>query len=357
MKYILCQPAIQRFEWELEVCLTRLKKLGIQDITLLFAQGDPAIPSRLKDKYQVEVHVYKDGRADKHYIPSIKPYLWMRYLEENRIREKETYFYLDCDVLLRAIPEVTPTKNTWYASDCTSYIGIDYIDSKGPDLLKEMCEVVGIDESLIRAYKPIGGAQWVIKNPSYNYWAKVYVDSINLYNFLSKVESYYVKKNGPGYNPIQKWTAEMWAQLWNVYHFGIDVKTDKELDFCWPTDDLKKYQEVKIFHNAGVMNDNQGMFFKGKYVDRLPFTDDFSGIDKNRASIEYIRAIQEVKEEKSMKYEALHYFTDLQDKNKEYNEGDIFPRPANKKVSEERIEELLSDKNKQGRPVIKIIEE
>ncbi|BDP52986.1 hypothetical protein EfmJHP35_09100 [Enterococcus faecium] len=32
MKYILCQPAINRFKWELEVCLTNLKKLGIKDI-------------------------------------------------------------------------------------------------------------------------------------------------------------------------------------------------------------------------------------------------------------------------------------------------------------------------------------
>ncbi|KAF3376795.1 hypothetical protein BXA50_13810 [Enterococcus faecium] len=36
MKYILCQPAINRFKWELEVCLTNLKKLGIKDIVLLF---------------------------------------------------------------------------------------------------------------------------------------------------------------------------------------------------------------------------------------------------------------------------------------------------------------------------------
>jgi hypothetical protein len=357
MKYILCQPAIQRFEWELEVCLTRLKKLGIQDITLLFAQGDPAIPNKLKDKYQVEVHVYKDERADKHYIPSIKPYLWMRYLEENPTREKETYFYLDCDVLLRAIPEVIPTENTWYASDCTGYIGIDYIDSKGSDLLNRMCEVVGIDESLIRTQKPSGGAQWVIKNPSYDYWAKVYVDSINLYNFLSKVESYYVKNNGPSYIPIQKWTAEMWAQLWNVYHFGLDVKTDKELDFCWPTNSLEDYNKVKIYHNAGVLNENQGMFFKGKYVNRSPFKDNFSGIDRNRASIEYVRAIQDVKEGNLMKYRVLHYFTDLQDKDKEYHEGDTFPRPANKKVANERVKELLSNKNNQGRPVIEIIEE
>jgi hypothetical protein len=357
MKYLLCQPAIQRFEWELEVCINRLKKLGIQDITLLFTQGDPAIPKRLKEQYQVEVHVYKDDRADKHYIPSVKPYLWMRYLEEDLNRENETYFYLDSDVLLRGIPDVIPTENTWYASDCTSYIGIDYIDSKGADLLDRMCGEIGVDSSLIRENNPVGGAQWVIKHPTYDYWKKVYEDSIKLYKFLLSIESEYIRKNGPGYTPVQKWTAEMWAQLWNVYHFGKDVKTDGELDFCWPTDDVKRYYETKLYHNAGVLDDNQKLFFKGKYISHSPFNDDLSGVDSSKASIEYVHAIQEVKEVNSMKYQVLHYFTDLQDKNKEYNEGEIFPRPANKKVSNERIEELSSDKNKQGRPVIKIIEE
>ena len=50
MKYILCQPAINRFKWELEVCLTNLKSFGINDIVLLFSEHDATIPAYLADK-------------------------------------------------------------------------------------------------------------------------------------------------------------------------------------------------------------------------------------------------------------------------------------------------------------------
>jgi hypothetical protein len=353
LKYILCQPAIKRFEWELEVCITRLKKLGIKDIVLLFAQWDDSIPKYLQEKYDVEVHVYDDTHRNKSYIPSVKPYLWMQYLAEDPTRENDTYFYLDSDVLLREIPNVTPTKDIWYASDCKSYMGIDYIDSKGSDLFERMCNVIGVDASVIRKNNPVGGAQWLIKNPTFEYWEKVYEDSVSLYKFLSTVESEYIRNNGSDYTPIQKWTAEMWAQLWNVYHFDKTVKVHKELNFCWPTDNIQKYYETKVYHNAGVLDDNQNLFFKGKYTNRTPFNDDFSGIDTSKASIEYVKAIYDVKEVKTLKYEVIHPFHDLQDKNKVYGIGDKFPKPANKKVSEERLAELLSSNNKLGKPLIK----
>lgn len=57
------------------------------------------------------------------------------------------------------------------------------------------------------------------------------------------------------------------------------------------------------------------------------------------------------------KYEVLQKFVDLQDKKKIYNVGDSFPKPANKKVTEERINELSSENNKRGKALIKEIEE
>lgn len=55
------------------------------------------------------------------------------------------------------------------------------------------------------------------------------------------------------------------------------------------------------------------------------------------------------------KYQAVVDFKDLQDKEKIYRKGDTFPKPGNKKVEEERLEELLSSDNKMGKPVIKEI--
>ncbi|VXC08292.1 conserved hypothetical protein [Bacillus sp. 349Y] len=56
---------------------------------------------------------------------------------------------------------------------------------------------------------------------------------------------------------------------------------------------------------------------------------------------------------KKTSYEVIRDFTDLQDGNKVYRKGDTFPRPANKKIDEERLDGLLAGDNKQGRPVIK----
>jgi hypothetical protein len=56
------------------------------------------------------------------------------------------------------------------------------------------------------------------------------------------------------------------------------------------------------------------------------------------------------------KYEAIINFKDGQDSGKLYKKGERYPKPANKKLEDERIEELLSSNNKVGKPVIKVIE-
>ncbi|WP_117161343.1 hypothetical protein [Paraliobacillus sp. X-1268] len=345
MKYILCQPAIKRFEWELEVCVTRLQKLGIRDIILLFTKQDDRVPIYLQENYGVETHVYSDDRHDKSYIPSVKPYLWMRYLQEDPSRENDTYFYLDSDVLLRAIPNVKPTKNKWFASACESYLSVDYIDSKDEGLLEDMCNTIDIDPELIRKHKPVGGAQWAINNPTYAYWKKVYEDSNTIYKLVCQSKT-----------DIQKWTAEMWAQLWNVYHFNIDVKVPEELNFSWPTDPVESYYETKIFHNAGVVDDQQNLFFKGKYVNSTPFGNSFEHVDQSKASIKYVEAIREVRQLAKVKYIVIESFRDLED-DKEYEKDKAFPRPANKNIKQERLDELASSDNKAGRPLIQKVEE
>ncbi|MFH0717383.1 hypothetical protein WMC59_11380 [Staphylococcus delphini] len=57
------------------------------------------------------------------------------------------------------------------------------------------------------------------------------------------------------------------------------------------------------------------------------------------------------------KYEVLKTFKDLQDNDKLYKKKNTFPRPANKKIDEERILELSSSDNRQRKPLIKKIED
>lgn len=59
----------------------------------------------------------------------------------------------------------------------------------------------------------------------------------------------------------------------------------------------------------------------------------------------------------SKKYVVVEDFTDLQDGNKVYRKGDVYPKPANKKIAKKRLDELASDKNRIGAPLIKEIKE
>ncbi|MGW7977587.1 hypothetical protein BU116_01260 [Staphylococcus xylosus] len=56
------------------------------------------------------------------------------------------------------------------------------------------------------------------------------------------------------------------------------------------------------------------------------------------------------------RYEVLHKFIDLEDKNKVYNVGDTYPKPVNKKVSHDRLLDLTTSDNKRGKVLIKEIE-
>lgn len=52
-----------------------------------------------------------------------------------------------------------------------------------------------------------------------------------------------------------------------------------------------------------------------------------------------------------MGYKVIHFFNDLQDFNHAYHAGDVYPR-IGVRVSDARIAELASSKNKQGKPLI-----
>lgn len=57
------------------------------------------------------------------------------------------------------------------------------------------------------------------------------------------------------------------------------------------------------------------------------------------------------------KYIVVEDFTDLQDKDKVYRKGDVYPNPVNKKISKKRLDELATSKNRIGAPLIKEIKE
>lgn len=281
MKFLFAQPAKKRFAWELHTVINSLSKLGVdkKDIILLFAKEDDSVLMEFND---CKVYSYEDDRFDKSYIPSIKPYLFYRYLSEDSERENETYVYLDSDTVILDLEafKVPVTKSRWYCSDTIGYIGLDYIKSvtNSSRTLEVMTDAIKVPiEWLESIQNNSGGAQWVIKNPRAGYWHDVYVNSIVLYRSIEPLET-----------TLQKWTAEMWAQLWTMYHYGISPKVSNKLSFAWSTND--SIGKNKIIHNAGVTED-MGLFFKGIFLDTPPLEALYQ--DSGKVSDLYVKAVKE----------------------------------------------------------------
>lgn len=58
-----------------------------------------------------------------------------------------------------------------------------------------------------------------------------------------------------------------------------------------------------------------------------------------------------------MMYKVIKFFTDLQDNNRPYTVGDIFPHiDASYPVTDKRIAELAGNDNLQGVPLIQLVE-
>lgn len=287
MKLILAQPATPRFRWELEVLLTNLRQFGTFEVILLFTEHDFTVPIYFRKKYpECSVFTFSDRRDDTSYIPSVRPYLWWKFLQTYPEAENETYIYVDSDIIFREWPDfdslgVTPKH--WVASNCSGYIGYDYLVSreKGPEIVQSLADICGITIDQLKA-TPGAGAQWVIQNPTAAFWKRSYEDSNRIYRYFQPLKS-----------DVQKWTAEMWAQLFGMTREGIAVEISPELNFCTATDDIKRWDEVKIMHNAGVTGSGD-MFFKGLYDTTSPLGQDFSGVRKDKVTWKYVEALAKV---------------------------------------------------------------
>src|SRR5699024_4513333 len=118
------------------------------------------------------------------------------------------------------------------------------------------------------------GAQYIMSKPSSEYFKKVYEDSIKLWKYIKDKDTNY-----------QKWCQEMVATLWNMPLFDVMPRAKKEMEFTWATDSIEKWNENKIYHNAGLTQDMKDMFFKGDYINKDPFNEDYSHLNRNKSRI------------------------------------------------------------------------
>jgi len=300
MRYICAQPASSFYTWQVEVLINNFIKHGVNPnkIDILCAINDDIVPAewrKLQNHYNtVRFFFYNDTRVDKRYIPSIYFNLMSSHMKANPDLIGERLFLHDSDIVFTRQPDIDWAiyGKTWYLSDTNSYINYDYIQQKGNHIYEKMCEIVGIDKLIPRIMNSnSGGAQYITIGESYEFWDKIESDSVKLYAYFCETEMLYTKKFDNDY-PIQKWTAGMWAFLWNIWLKGYETKVDTRLNFGWSTDNISSVETNWILHNAGVSTADTGLFFKGNFTQELPYNKELI-IDKGRASSYYWEQVQE----------------------------------------------------------------
>jgi hypothetical protein len=300
MKYICCQPATNYYYWQALILISNMIEFNMfKDSIMLFGYNPYySINSnilKLRDKYPNNIILLPDNREDKNYPPSLKPHLMMQYLiNYHNVLKGHNIFYHDIDILfLNNIDwDKIAINDKVIGSDCNSYLSANYIKSKGDRLFHSMAKVCDISpfKILINSNNNIG-AQYIFGKDVHIdiiFWENVEKYSNRLYYLMDSTKSIYCPEF-----PIQSWTAEMWATLWNIWNIDVETLCHKDMTFIWPH--MHYESDINIFHNAGV-SDNKEYFFKGDYINKFPFDDNFDYINKDTMSYYYTQYFSKVKQ-------------------------------------------------------------
>lgn len=313
MTFISAQPDNHYFHWQVEVMIHNFMKVGINPnwIEVLFAYDEEVSKEGrdLANKYPyVRFFFYKKTKINNHgYIPILRPDVLSQHFKLYPNLSNEPIFYHDSDIIFRELPDFDAlnSDNIWYLSDTVSYIGSNYIKSKSEKLFEDMCQIANIDKSLVEMNNNnSGGAQYLMKGIDYTFWEEVMTTTLELYKYMFNYERLERTKLTPeqlkSYNPIQKWCADMWGVLWTGLKRS-EIRLSKELDFSWASSSANEWVRCKIYHNAGVTNNNNGtVFHKSEYIHRSPWDVDFSRISPTSNSYNYVKAIEYANEKRKV---------------------------------------------------------
>jgi len=309
---LMCvQPSIKYFAWQLEVMLTNFKTLGLHndfDIHILLAYNstlstyieDISWGKAVEEKVGIGSFYYYDDKERNGftYTSSVRPHILKQHFKKFPYLSQRPIFYHDCDIIFTKYPDfifnLLEDDDNWYVSDTESYIGYNYIFSKGQDVLDKMCHLTGIHPEFVKdRQKQSGGAQYLMKGVDWVFFDKMERDCEILFKEITALNIQKVKEN-PAYHPLQIWTSDMWAILWNAWLRGYKTNIIPEMDFCWATDPIEKYEQKYIFHNAGVVDSmKETIFFKGEYRDKIPYLIE-NKYDKTKASSKYVELLKSI---------------------------------------------------------------
>lgn len=300
VKFIIAFPDVPNYLWQVLVQMNNFARYGYDvDTHYLIGCFNGNVSKRAmkifgSDKVKSKIHFYHDTRHDVQYPASLKPWLMSRYFRDFPKEKDSVYVYLDPDVIF--LEDIDWAKfssdDIWYESDTRSYLNTAYIKSKGDGLLQEMCDSVGISKDVVVENDlNAGGAQYILKNNTFELWDSVWRKSIDLYKvMLASVEKY---KGQYKTHPIQYWTSEMWTTNWCAWLSGVETKVSDDLHFHFANHFISGPKH-KIFHNAGITV-NDGKHFCRIAYPSSPFNKELK-CGKNSMSYFYVLEIKDTEE-------------------------------------------------------------
>lgn len=313
MIYLTAQPDRIKFYWQLRVQLANFERMGINmnDVHVLIGSDLPEYSKEMLSLRDTgaQVFFYPYGK-DYRYISSVRPHIIKQHYDAFPSLQSEYIFYMDCDVIFNRLPDYRkmPQDGTWYVSDTRSYLSADYIlRDGGPTILKDMCDIVGIDPEIVKAREYMsGGCQYLLTGVDSSFWDKVEKDSIKMFisfpNRWNPTTRKYEGMNADKYaalgeGSVQIWCADMWCVLWNAWLRGKTVLISDELNFSWANNSVKEFYKRPLFHLSGVSVDTQKQanaphFDKALYNNSVPFGADLSYVNPDSASYPYCQIIK-----------------------------------------------------------------
>lgn len=308
LKLITSLPSDKYFSWQVINWLNSAREHNLSDKCeiLIYKTWDKKVWDKSWDQVErlfpeAKFFYYADeGLGDRvtQYIPVLRPYTLWKHWRAYPQMVNSTIFYHDSDILLTGDIDFSLFKeDVCYVSDARSYTNATYFEGKERDVLPEKLEeykestilenvtsLCGIKWDVVKANNEnSGGAQYILNGIEANFWEEMIENCLSVYNYLGMVNKYFFPNEDKGF---QRWCADMFVMLWQMWGRGIKTEVHKELDFAWSTDRREKLENVKIMHNAGIggvthkiiYNKQEvevPVFWKGKYHNNIttPFKD------------------------------------------------------------------------------------
>lgn len=315
MIFISAQPDDYFFVWQLELQIFNFHQQGISADNIHVLVGHPSernVAPHYRDlekrfKHMAKFFFYPDTREHTNYIPSLRPHIIKKHFLRNPQLSNESIFYHDSDILFKRQPDWTLLNkdSKWYLSDTREYLDSRYVIGRtSVEFFQKLCAIVGIQPDIVIGNdQNCGGAQYLLKNCSPDFWDKIERDSELLFNeikgFNTGIVEKYESEGKSIPSTIQSWCADMYAMFWNGLLFGNEIEIHKSLDFAFAKSPGHELEIKNILHYSGDSLNSPGpLFIKSNYRHYPPYYDNsLNIITRKTASYLVVDLIRQFKSE------------------------------------------------------------